>query len=93
MAHVHEGAIVLLDPFVEGAYGGTGKTLDWSVAARVSENMPVVLAGGLRQDNVAKAVATVRPWAVDVASGVETDGIKDSDKIRAFIAAAKSTIG
>jgi phosphoribosylanthranilate isomerase len=89
MVHVHDGAVVLLDPFIEGAYGGTGKTLDWAVAARLAERMPTVLAGGLRPDNVSEAVQTVRPWAVDVSSGVETDGIKDSEKLRAFIAAAK----
>jgi len=82
-------AIVLLDPYVEGTYGGTGQTLDWKVAAEVARRTPTVLAGGLRPANVADAVRTVHPWAVDVSSGVETDGVKDSEKIRAFIAAAK----
>ena len=89
LAEVGEGAIVLLDPHVAGTYGGTGQTLDWKVAAQVAERVPTVLAGGLTQDNVSVAVRTVRPWAVDVSSGVETDGTKDSEKIRAFIAAAK----
>jgi len=92
MAHVHDRATVLLDPFVEGAYGGTGKALDWAVAARLAEQMPIVLAGGLTPKNVREAVRTVRPWAVDVSSGIETEGIKDGEKIRAFIAAAKSAI-
>ncbi len=91
MLHVHEGAIVLLDPYVEGTYGGTGKTLDWSVAAQVAKQTPTVLAGGLTPKNVGDAVRVVRPWAVDVSSGVETEGAKDSDKIRAFIAAAKES--
>lgn len=91
MVHVHDGAVVLLDPYVEGSYGGTGKTLDWAVAARVAEQMPIVLAGGLTPTNVAKAVATVHPWAVDVSSGIETDGVKDGEKIRAFIAEAKGS--
>ncbi len=83
------GAIVLLDPYVEGTYGGTGKTLDWHVASRVAKQTPTVLAGGLTPKNVGDAVRVVRPWAVDVSSGVETEGAKDIDKIRAFIAAAK----
>jgi phosphoribosylanthranilate isomerase len=91
MVHVHEGAIVLLDPYVEGTYGGTGKTLDWNVASEIAQNTATVLAGGLTPDNVGKAVGAVRPWAVDVSSGVETDGVKDVEKIRAFIAAAKET--
>lgn len=89
LAHVHGGALLLLDPYVEGTYGGAGVTLDWQVAAQVAEKEPVMLAGGLRPDNVARAVATVRPWAVDVSSGVESDGVKDVAKIRAFINAAK----
>ena len=89
MVHVHEGAIVLLDPYVEGTYGGTGKTLDWNVAADIAKQTTTVLAGGLTPDNVGKAVAVAHPWAVDVSSGVETDGVKDIEKIRAFIAAAR----
>jgi len=89
MVHLHEGAIVLLDPYVEGTYGGTGRTLDWEVASDIAKHTTTVLAGGLTPDNVAKAVGAVRPWAVDVSSGVETEGVKDVEKIRAFIAAAK----
>jgi phosphoribosylanthranilate isomerase len=89
LAGVGQGAIVLLDPYVEGAYGGTGQTLDWQVAAEVARHTPTVLAGGLAPVNVGEAIRTVRPWAVDVSSGVETDGVKDGDKIRAFIAAAR----
>ncbi len=89
MIHVHEGAVVLLDPYVEGTYGGTGRILDWSMAAEIAQKTPTVLAGGLTPKNVGDAVRTVHPWAVDVSSGVETEGVKDSDKIRAFIAAAK----
>ncbi len=89
LAQVRGGALLLLDPYVEGAYGGAGVTLDWDVAARVAGEQPVMLAGGLRPDNVARAVGTVRPWAVDVSSGVESDGVKDVSKIRAFIKAAK----
>jgi phosphoribosylanthranilate isomerase len=88
--HYHGGALLLLDPFVEGVYGGTGQTLDWQIAAEIATKTPTVLAGGLTPDNVSEAVRSVHPWAVDVSSGVETDGTKDPEKIRAFIAAAKA---
>ena len=89
LARVRGDALLLLDPYVEGSYGGAGVTLDWDVAAEVAQEQPVMLAGGLRPDNVALAVSTVHPWAVDVSSGVETEGVKDVAKVRAFIKAAK----
>ncbi len=70
--------------------GGMGERIDWSIAAAVAAERPLVLAGGLNPENVGDAVRAVRPWAVDVSSGVETDGTKDREKIRAFIAAANS---
>jgi phosphoribosylanthranilate isomerase len=88
MLHYHGGAVLILDPYVEGTYGGTGRTLDWAVAGEVARQTPVVLAGGLTPENVGDAIRAVHPWAVDVSSGVETDGVKDPDRIRAFIAAA-----
>lgn len=80
---------ILLDAFVDG-YGGGGKVFDWSVIPK--ELAPrVVLSGGLNARNVAEAVARVRPYAVDVSSGVEQDkGIKDPDKMRSFIAAVRA---
>lgn len=88
--HYHGGAVLLLDPFVEGVYGGTGQTLDWHIAAEIARKTPTVLAGGLTPENVGEAVRCVQPWAVDVSSGIETDGVKDVEKIRHFITNAKS---
>jgi phosphoribosylanthranilate isomerase len=71
-------------------YGGGGVTFDWSLVAEVAREMPIVLAGGLTPENVGDAVRTVRPWAVDVASGVESaPGVKDHEKLRLFIERAK----
>lgn len=87
--HLHEGAVLLFDPYVEGTYGGTGRTIDWNVAAEIARGRPIVLAGGLTPENVREATTTVHPWCVDVSSGVETEGKKDVAKIRAFIEAVK----
>jgi phosphoribosylanthranilate isomerase len=82
-------ALCLLDSDVEGVLGGSGQTFDWQVAQGVAAKRPIILAGGLTPKNVGEAVRQVRPWAVDVSSGVETHGVKDVGKIRAFIAAAR----
>jgi len=80
---------VLLDAPSAGR-GGSGQTIDWDVAAGASGAAHLVLAGGLTPDNVAAAVRRVRPWAVDVASGVEVaPGIKDAARVAAFVAAAR----
>lgn len=76
---------LLLDAFVEGAHGGTGAMLDWALIPPAMP-LPLILAGGLHAGNVAEAVRLVRPYAVDVSSGVEAGrGIKDAAKIAAFI--------
>jgi phosphoribosylanthranilate isomerase len=76
---------LLLDAFVEGMHGGTGASFDWALIPR-DLPLPVVLSGGLHADNVAEAIRQVRPYAVDVSSGVEAaKGIKDAAKIAAFI--------
>ena len=86
---VHSASALLLDSAHDGQFGGTGATFDWSrVLPEVRDR--VVLAGGLSADNVAAAVAQVRPVAVDVSSGVErSQGIKDRAKIEAFVRAAR----
>jgi phosphoribosylanthranilate isomerase len=81
---------LLLDAHVAGAYGGTGVLANWEQAAELARQRPIMLAGGLTPENVGAAIQQVRPWGVDVSSGVETDGIKDSAKIRAFVAAART---
>jgi phosphoribosylanthranilate isomerase len=82
---------LLLDAWVAGAYGGTGRSFDWRLAAQVALERRVLLAGGLDPQNVAAAVAAVRPYGVDVSSGVEAvPGKKDPAKVSAFIRAAKA---
>jgi phosphoribosylanthranilate isomerase len=87
---------ILLDSWSPAAYGGTGKTADWKMIGEfVTENPKrrFVLAGGLNPDNVAEAIQTVRPVAVDVAGGVEeSPGKKDPAKVRAFIQAVRMAV-
>ncbi|MFM9105144.1 MAG: phosphoribosylanthranilate isomerase [Chloroflexota bacterium] len=79
----------LVDGYHPGASGGTGARADWELAAGLAACRPLVLAGGLGPDNVADAIAAVRPLGVDVSSGVESDGIKDEALIRAFVRSAR----
>jgi len=77
---------LLIDAAVKGVYGGSGVTADWSAAAELAKKYPLLLAGGLTPENVADAVGRVKPWGVDVASGVEsTAGEKDAGKMKAFV--------
>ncbi|MBI3957251.1 MAG: phosphoribosylanthranilate isomerase [Chloroflexi bacterium] len=88
-----DGPQLLIDAYDPAEYGGTGKKADWGVAAELAQRYPrLMLAGGLTPGNVAQAIRAVRPWAVDVSSGVEAaPGRKDHDAVRAFLRAAKES--
>lgn len=89
-AQYPDAAGFLLDSHAGGAAGGTGTAFDWTRVPR-DPGRPIVLAGGLDADNVAQAIALVRPYAVDVSSGIESaPGIKDAVKMRAFVAAVRA---
>lgn len=80
----------LIDAFSDQAYGGTGQTVDWTLAKEAARSAPIILAGGLTPTNVADAISQVRPYGIDVNSGVEqSPGKKNQDKVKAFIQAAR----
>lgn len=80
----------VVDAFSEQAYGGTGRPVDWTLAGEIARTAPVLLAGGLTPDNVGEAIRSVRPYGVDVSSGVEArPGKKDPVKVKSFVEAAK----
>jgi len=81
---------LLFDAYHDGSYGGTGKSFDWSLIAAV--NRPFFLAGGINPDNAANAIRSVKPYCIDVSSGVETNGFKDPGKIAAVVATARQCI-
>lgn len=83
---------VMIDAHVPGMYGGTGTVADWFVATDFARRYRTILAGGLRPETVAAAIQRVKPFAVDVSSGVETNGVKDVAKIRAFVEAVKGSV-
>ncbi len=85
-----DASALLLDSYNPNSYGGTGEIFDWSLA-RVKINLPIILAGGLNSENVSEAISQVNPYAVDASSGVESSsGMKDIDKILAFIQSVRS---
>ena len=87
------GHIFLLDSLVEGSYGGTGITSDWEMCREIAIRFPVIIAGGLTPETVARAIEVVSPWGVDVSSGVESNGIKDTARIKAFVGAVRRADG
>jgi len=98
LAHLEEGKrllgdhapIYLLDTFAKDKYGGTGKAFAWEIARRAAARYPVIIAGGLRPENVGEVVSRLKPWGVDVSSGVESQGVKDETKIKDFVRAARA---
>lgn len=89
-ARLYGGERILMDAKVKGAMGGTGHAFDWSLLGGLSAERQLILAGGLRPDNVAEAVRRVRPYGIDTASGVEdAPGRKNPEKVAAFVEAAR----
>lgn len=88
------GCAILLDAYVEGALGGTGRTFDWRLAERAACERPIILSGGLRPENVADAVRRVRPYGVDSSSGVEgaAPGRKDPERVLRFVRNARASV-
>src|SRR5204862_8064607 len=87
-------AAVLIDSHVEGQMGGTGRAAPWELLCGFDPGVPLVLAGGLTPENVAEAVALVRPWGVDVASGVESaPGVKDPKRVADFVQNVRAAEG
>jgi phosphoribosylanthranilate isomerase len=92
-ARTYPGEHLLVDARVPGMLGGTGQLVEWTLVAPLAKERKLTLAGGLNPDNVADAVRAVKPYCVDVASGVESEaGVKDLAKVRAFVEAARSAI-
>ena len=90
-ARAYRGEYLLVDARVEGALGGTGKTMELGLVVELARERKLTLAGGLTAENVAEAIRVVFPYCVDVASGVESaPGVKDLARVRAFIAAART---
>jgi len=83
----YEHATWMFETYVAGRAGGTGKTFPWEVARELAGERPIIISGGLTPENVGDCVRRVRPYAVDVRSGIETGGVKDPEKMRAFVRA------
>jgi phosphoribosylanthranilate isomerase len=81
--------MILLDTAIKDMYGGTGEAFDWDAASLITKKYKVIIAGGLKPENVGGAIKTLKPWGVDVSTGVETNGAKDMEKIIKFIEAVR----
>ncbi|MDE2861619.1 MAG: phosphoribosylanthranilate isomerase [Chloroflexota bacterium] len=90
-AYRESGCMLMLDTYKEGVLGGTGQAFNWEVGRELARSHSIVLAGGLSAENVTEAISRVRPWGLDVSSGVETDGRKDEAKIVRFIEQVQRT--
>lgn len=88
--HLNAGRVVVVDRYDRDTPGGSGLSFDWTAAEGVANRDNVLLAGGLKPENVQGAIAQLSPWGVDVSSGVETDGVKDPERIQAFIKAVRN---
>ena len=82
----------LLDTYVKGEKGGTGKTFNWDMVKDLYKDYRIILAGGLNPENIGKAIQSVNPYCVDVSSGVEKDGLKNEELVASFIHAVRSTV-
>lgn len=92
--HGPNAPVMLIDAYRKDLYGGTGLAADWTIAARLAQHYPILLAGGLTPENVAAAMRQVRPWGVDVASGVEVSpGKKDVAKMKMFVEQCRGVNG
>ena len=87
LAAPFEHATWMFETYVPGRVGGTGVTFPWSLARTLAGDRPIIISGGLTPENVGDCVRRVRPYAVDVRSGIETGGVKDPEKMRAFVRA------
>ncbi len=90
---IQKNLVCLLDSRGKSTHGGTGQVFDWQIAREVSGKFPVIVAGGLTPANVGQLVREVRPWGVDVSTGIETNGKKDNSKIRGFVEAVRDAEG
>lgn len=93
MASANPPVRFLVDSYHPGEKGGSGTLADWELATELAARYPIVLAGGLNPENVGHAIQRVRPYGVDVSSGVEIDGVKSPERIRAFISNARIAFG
>lgn len=91
VANAHPRAILMFDTHVDGQRGGTGVTFPWKLIAAIARERQVIVSGGLTAENISNCVRAVRPFGVDVRSGVESESRKDLQKMRAFVKAVRDS--